>query len=261
MFPRVFPTRQKNSSKILQNKKAGSSIMKNKKKSSGGLIAGIIIFVVCIIGLILAGSITVPLLKTLVTIGIIVLMVVIALSVLIIAFARKASSETAAPASSVSKNSPLTKEQSDSLNEANSLLTNTRMTLSRIQDKEVSEAGIKATASIEKVLQALREKPEKIQTTRQLFNYYLPTMDKVVTKYQRIEASGVDNPDMPDNLKNYFANIDSAMENLYEGLYDNDKLNVAVDMEAMTIAIKRDGLLDEEDFKDLSADETLEIGL
>ena len=234
--------------------------MKNKKKSSGGLIAGIVIFIVCIIGLILAGSITVPFLKTLVTIGIIVLMAVIVLSVLIIAFARKASTESVAPASAIQKDAPLTKEQSDSLNEANSQLTNIRMTLARIQDKEISDAGIKAAASIEKVLQALREKPEKIQTTRQLFNYYLPTMEKVVTKYQRIEASGVDNPEIPDNLKSYFNNIDSAMENLYEGLYDNDKLNVAVDMEAMTMAIKRDGLLDEEDFKNLTSDGTLEIG-
>jgi len=30
-------------------------------------------------------------------------------------------------------------------------------------------------------------------------------------------------------------------------------------MEAMTIAIKRDGLLDEEDFKNLTSDETLEV--
>ena len=234
--------------------------MKNKKKSSGGLIAGIVIFIVCIIGLILAGSISIPLVKTLVTIGIIVLMLVIVLSVLIIAFARKASTESVAPASAVKKDTSLTKEQSESLNAANSQLTNIRMTLARIEDKEISDAGIKAAASIEKVLQALREKPEKIQTTRQLFNYYLPTMDKVVTKYQRIEASGVDNPEIPDNLKNFFVNIDSAMENLYEGLYDNDKLNVAVDMEAMTMAIKRDGLLDEEDFKNLTSDGTLEIG-
>ena len=233
--------------------------MKNKKKSSGGLIAGIIAIIACIIGLILIGSISSGLLKTLLIIGIIAVIVVIALSILIIAFARKASTESAAPGSVVNQDTPLTKEQSDSLNEANSLLTNTRMTLNRIQDREISEAGIKAAASIEKVLQALREKPEKIQTTRQLFNYYLPTMDKVVTKYQRIEASGVDNPEMPENLKQYFANIDSAMENLYEGLYDNDKLHVAVDMEAMTMAIKRDGLLDEEDFKGLTEDETLAV--
>jgi len=49
------------------------------------------------------------------------------------------------------------------------------------------------------------------------------------------------------------------MENLYEGLFDNDKLNVTVDMEAMTIAIKRDGLLDDEDFKNLTSDGSLEV--
>ena len=233
--------------------------MNNKKKSSSGLIAGIIIIIACIIGLILVSSISVPLLRTLLIIGIIIVIVIIVLSILIIGLARKSGSESAAPSSVIQKDNPLTKEQSDSLNAANSLLTETRMTLSRIQDAEITEAGVKATNSIEKVLQTLREKPEKIQTTRQLFNYYLPTMNKVVSKYQRIEASGVDNPNMPENLKQYLANIEAAMNNLYEGLYDNDKLNVEVDMEAMTIAIKRDGLLDEEDFKNLTPDTTLDI--
>ena len=230
-----------------------------KKKRSGGLIAGIIVIIACIVGLFLVGGLTASLLKTLLTIGIIVVIAAILLSILIIGLARKASNQSAAPASQIKRDEPLTKEQLDSLNKANSTLTNIRMTLSRLQDKEIADAGIKAVGSIDKVLHTLRQKPEKIQTTRQLFNYYLPTMEKVVTKYQRIEASGVDNPDMPDKLKNYFQNIDAAMENLYEGLFDNDKLHVAVDMEAMTIAIKRDGLLDEEDFKNLSPDETVEV--
>lgn len=230
-----------------------------KKKRSGGLIAGIIIIIACIVGLFLVGGLTASLLKTLLTIAIILVIAAILLSILIIGLARKAGSQSAAPGSQIKRDEPLTKEQADSLNKANSQLTSIRMTLSRLEDKEIAETGIKAVGSIEKVLHTLRQKPEKIQTTRQLFNYYLPTIEKVVTRYQKIEASGVDNPDIPDNLKNYFRNIDEAMENLYEGLFDNDKLNVAVDMEAMTIAIKRDGLLDEEDFKNLTQDESLEM--
>lgn len=48
---------------------------------------------------------------------------------------------------------------------------------------------------------------------------------------------------------------------MYEGLYDNDKLNVAVDMEAMTMAIKRDGLLDDDYFADIKAKDDLDPGL
>lgn len=226
-----------------------------KKKKSGGLTAGIIAIIACIVGLFLLNGLSGSLLKTLLTVGIIAVIAVIVLSILIVMFARKASQESAAPQSVVKRSEPLTKEQEESLRGANSLLLSSRMTLSRIQDREISETGIRACSSIEKVLHTLKEKPEKIQTTRQLFNYYLPTMDKVLSKYQRIEESGVDNPEMPENLKKYLGDIDTAMDKLYDGLFDNDKLHVAVDMEAMTIAIKRDGLLDDEDFKDLTRGE------
>jgi len=37
------------------------------------------------------------------------------------------------------------------------------------------------------------------------------------------------------------------MEKQYSSLFDDDKLDLTVDMEALTLACKRDGLLDEEE--------------
>ena len=37
-----------------------------------------------------------------------------------------------------------------------------------------------------------------------------------------------------------------AMEKQYNGLFDDDKLDLSVDMEALTLACKRDGLLEDE---------------
>ena len=189
--------------------------------------------------------------KTIITLVIIVVIVAIVLALLIFYFARKAS--TSPKGKAVSEKKELTSEQAENIQQARSQLTNTRMILSRLKDTEISHTGLKSCEAIEKVLQTLKEKPEKIQTSKQLFNYYLPTLEKVISKYQRIEASGVENAEMPEKLKNYLADVTKAMDNLYEGLFDNDKLNVAVDMEAMTIAIKRDGLLDDEDFQTLSS--------
>ena len=219
------------------------------KKNSKSIIPGIIIIAICIIALFLIGSISSAILRTVLMIILIAAIVIILLMILIVVFARGAGNKSAAPNASVNNKNPLTPEQSESLKKAGSELTKIRMTLSRIKDKSIADAGADACNSIDKVLQALKEKPEKIQTTRQLFNYYIPTMEKVLSKYQKIEESGVSNTDMPDSLKKYLSDIKEAMDNMYEGLYDNDKLNVSVDMEAMTMAIKRDGLLDDEDFK------------
>lgn len=176
--------------------------------------------------------------------------IIVIILIMIFLFARKAGNSNSSSAVSAPKQT-LTPEQSESLQKAQSSLVDVRMTLSRLKDRDISSTGNEAAASIEKVLHALKEKPEKIQTTRQLFNYYLPTLQKVVSRYQRIESSGVDNPDIPEKLKKYLSDVKEAMASLYEGLYDNDKLHVEVDMEAMTMAIKRDGLLDEEDFAGL----------
>lgn len=143
----------------------------------------------------------------------------------------------------------LTAEQSEDLKKAGSTLVSIRMAISRLKDTEISSLGASACDSIDRVLRTLKEKPEKIQTSRQLFNYYIPTLEKVISKYQRIEAGNVAGSDMPEKLKDYLKDVSSAMENLYEGLFENDKLHVSVDMEAMTMAIKRDGLLDEEELK------------
>ncbi len=229
----------------------------NKKTKS--FLPGLIVVIVCIVGLILVGSISSSLLRTILTIALIVAIVVVVLIVLLVVFASKAGQGSPAPNASVNKTSPLTPEQQDSLKKAGSQLTRVRMSISRISDQILQRSGIQACNSIEKVLKTLKEKPEKIQTTRQLFNYYLPTMERVVDRYLKIESSGVDNPEIPGNLRQYFDDITLAMQSEYEGLFDNDKLNVTVDMEAMTIALKRDGLLDEEDFKDLTPDESLDI--
>lgn len=37
------------------------------------------------------------------------------------------------------------------------------------------------------------------------------------------------------------------MEKQYDSLFDDDKLDLTVDMEALTLACKRDGLLDEDE--------------
>lgn len=217
------------------------------KKRSGGLAAGIIIVIACIAGLILAGKIPSSVLRLILTLVIIAVIIVVVILVLIVLLARKASQDPSA-AASASARPTLTPEQAKSLDTAHKQLVGSRMIISRMKDPQLSQSGIDACSAMEKVLQTLKEKPEKIQTTRQLFNYYVPTFEKVVSRYQRIESGEVVQEQNSEKLKNYFNDVKDAMDNLYEGLFDNDKLNMTVDIEAMTIAIKRDGLLDEEDF-------------
>ena len=44
----------------------------------------------------------------------------------------------------------------------------------------------------------------------------------------------------------YLQDIKKAMEKQYENLYDDDKLDLSVEMDAMTMAAKSDGLISDE---------------
>ena len=82
---------------------------------------------------------------------------------------------------------------------------------------------------------------------RQFLNYYLPTLGEIITKYERVERSGVDMQDMTAKVSEYLDKIAAAMDKQYENLFQSDFLDMTVEMEAMTMACKRDGLLTEEE--------------
>ncbi len=137
-------------------------------------------------------------------------------------------------------------EQAAVINKGRSDLLTVRKILSRIHNMDISQSGRDVCASLDKLLQALREKPEKIKNSRQFLNYYIPTLAEVLTKYQRLEANGVVTNDNTEKVKNFLIDFRKASGKQYQSLFEDDKLDMTVDIEAMAIAIKRDGLLDED---------------
>lgn len=137
-------------------------------------------------------------------------------------------------------------EQAKVINKGRADLMNVRRILAKIHNPEISKAGLDICASLDKLLQTLRDKPEKIKGCRQFLNYYIPTLTEVLTKYQRLEANGVVTEENTEKVKNFLIDFRKASGRQYQSLFEDDKLDMTVDIEAMTIAIKRDGLLDED---------------
>ena len=104
-------------------------------------------------------------------------------------------------------------------------------------------------ASIEKIFRTLKEHPDQFNSLRQFFNYYLPTLEKILVKYRAIETSGVPTEEVTSNTIECMENIKLAMEKQYNNLFENDVLDLTVEMEVLTQMCKRDGLLTEADFK------------
>ena len=55
--------------------------------------------------------------------------------------------------------------------------------------------------------------------------------------------------DMADNALSCLGDIKKAMERQYANLFEDDILDLSVEMEALSIAVRRDGLIPDEGFE------------
>lgn len=133
------------------------------------------------------------------------------------------------------------------LKSARQTITEEKLLVGRVKDEAVREAANKVLDGATKVLETLATKQEKIKQSHQYLNYYLPTLGLILKKFDTLEANGMATDAMRDKVVKYLEDINEVMVKQYEYLYTDDILDLAVEMEAMTISCKRDGFLSDED--------------
>lgn len=202
-----------------------------------------------------------PMLLTLIKIGLILTFIgIIAVVVLVIYFSvHKSAKKTDQMGDSDSNGGErmrtedpdpaLTDEQNEILKTGRAHLMDIRRRATRVQNVPIRTVTGNISNEADKILKTLRKKPELIVRVRQFLNYYLPTLASILEKYTRLEQGGVVAEDISENTLEHLIDIKHAMERQYEALFDDDKLDLTVEMEALKIACLRDGLLTEEDFQ------------
>lgn len=144
--------------------------------------------------------------------------------------------------------SELSPEARQILNKGRDHLKELRRLLQRIGNLNVKKRGEDICAESEKILLALQQQPEDIPMVRQFFNYYLPTLGNILLKYLRLEEAGMATEQTTVKVMTCLGEIKTAMEKQHAAIFENDLLDLTVEMEALTNACKRDGLLVSEDF-------------
>ena len=223
--------------------------MKNGKSGCFGTVAFILLLILLIR--------IAPMLLTLIKIGIILsILGVIAVIVLVIYFSTRktsAAKEPNGPQPQTKKEEEpdpnLTDEQNAILSKGRADLVGLRRQITRVRHVPIRTVGGNICEEADKILRTLRKKPEKITHVRQFLNYYLPTLGTILEKYLRLEDNSALTEEMTDNTLEHLIDIKHAMEAQYRALFDDDKLDLTVQMEALKIACLRDGLLTEEDFQ------------
>ncbi len=218
--------------------------MKNRSGISGIVIIGIIVVVLVVVRRVLGG---IPLLGSLIRIGglalIIILAIVLAVMIIALVTSNRSGGNTAA---NENKAEPTPNdEQNRILRDARQELMTLRRAGMRIKNVEVRRGSEKVARSVERILTELRHQPDQIQSQRQFLGYYLPTITQVLRKYAHLEESGAMDETTAANAEKYLADVHTALERQYGNLFSKDKLDLTVEMEAMTLAAKREGLLDD----------------
>lgn len=130
----------------------------------------------------------------------------------------------------------------------------------KVKNLQVRGVSEEICNTADSILKVLKEQPEDLRSVRQFLNYYLPTLGSILTKYVRLEQSGVPNAEITEKTITHLEEINLAMQKQYENLFADDILDLSVEMEALTQACKRDGLLGEE-FDLKNGNETIKLAL
>lgn len=210
--------------------------MDEKSFEAGGLIA-----IILLIGVLIGAKMFFPSLFTVLIwiTGIIIALIIVFIGA-VVYFALKKPKPGETEIEKVKANK--------AISDARTKVMSIRRLCMSIRNMDIRNEGVKVCSGADKILNALKQKPEKVKNTRQFFSYYLPTLGSIIEKYERVEKSGVDSGDMAEKVFEHLEDINSAFNKQYASLFDDDILDLSVEMEAMTIACKRDGLLTEEDF-------------
>ena len=151
---------------------------------------------------------------------------------------------------------PMKTEEQKASDEINDIIKRGRNNLMglRRMSMEIKHARARTLSteicgSIERIFRTLKEKPDQISSLRPFFNYYLPTLEKILIKYKEIESSGVPTEEITQSTITCLEDIKMAMEKQYNNLFENDILDLTVEMEVLTQICKRDGLLTDADFE------------
>ena len=216
-----------------------------KKKRSSGAVVFLIVAIVLIVALVAGRAYRPSVVKGILFVVGIVVVAFLALTAVVMYFAFKGSAEDARKAQEKKGDKAITPEQDQILRKGRENMATLKSMIMRVRNTDVREAGNEISVVMEKILTTLREKPKKISSVRQFFNYYLPTLGDVTKRYISVEKSGVPAAESTDKVLAYLKDVKTAMEKQYNNLFEEDVLNMEVDMEAMTMAIKREGLLAE----------------
>lgn len=138
--------------------------------------------------------------------------------------------------------SSLEPEQAQLISNAENALFKAKYAANKLKDTDIRNALNQVIIKADLVIKTMKEQPEEIRKANQFFNYYLPTIEVVLQKYATLENSG-EGEEYKAKVVDFLGDTGTAFDNLYNAMFKDEKLDLEVEVEAMQLSLKRDGLV------------------
>lgn len=138
---------------------------------------------------------------------------------------------------------PSTSEVTAQIAQGRSKLVELRQLAMHISDQQIRQLSDEICVQADKILRTLKEQPEELSRVWNFFDYYLPTLGKILQKFRQLEQNGVLTRETTEKTVACLTDIRTAMERQHASLFDDDVFDLAAEMKVMTEVCKRDGLL------------------
>lgn len=202
-------------------------------------IVGLISVVAAIVGFFALRKMF-PMLATILLIGTVLvgfLLIILVILILVWAFRKPEETENASD-----------RKQIDSLQkEGRKVLIEIRQTVMKLKNQEIRQKSEKICETANKIIGEIKNHQAGISGVRKFFDYYLPTLGKILKNYEKLENSGVVKEETTQSTIQCLSEIQTAMDKQYENLFDKMELDLTVEMEVLSMICKRDGLIPDED--------------
>ena len=115
----------------------------------------------------------------------------------------------------------------------------------RIDNPELNENVRELVDTSDKILDYVYEHETAASGLRKLVNYYLPTIEKLLTRYDEVEEQTVDKVvDSKKKVEDLIRTTNIAFRNQLNSLYDSDTLDINSEVKVLEKTFVQEGLID-----------------
>ena len=117
--------------------------------------------------------------------------------------------------------------------------------------KEINE-------TINKILEEVEKNPKKEKSLNNFFDYYLPVLIKITTRYDEIENTRLTSKDekaFMTKAQNLIKDTNKAFKTILSNLYQRDIMDTDADMKVYELMMKADGIVEDNIIKSEVQDE------